>query len=71
MVVAGARHDQKVAHASLGDLVFMLLTAPDKVPGFDPEREVAALLTLEDECGTADGIVLTESRFILTARKPR
>jgi SAM-dependent methyltransferase len=69
MVVYGARHDHKVAYAGLGDVVFMLLTAPFKAPGFDPERELAGLLALEDECGAAAGIVLTESRFILSARK--
>lgn len=70
MVAQGARHDQKVAYGSLGDVVFMLLTAPFKAPDFDPEREIEGLLALEDECGTADGIVLTESRFVLTAQKP-
>jgi SAM-dependent methyltransferase len=69
MVVQGARHDQRVAYGGLGDVVFMLLTAPDTVPDFDPEREIGGLLALEDEHGTADGIVLTESRFILSARR--
>lgn len=71
MAVGGVRHDRKVAYRSLGDVVFMMLVSPFTVPDFDPERQVDALLALADECGIPDGIVLTESRFILVAKKAR
>jgi SAM-dependent methyltransferase len=70
LAVDRAIHAQKVAYASVGDVVFMLLVAPWEIPDFDPERELEALLALEEECGTEAGIVLTETRYLLTARKP-
>jgi hypothetical protein len=48
----------------------MLLTAPWTVPDFDPERDIEALLAMEDALGTKDGIVMTETRYILIANKP-
>jgi len=70
LAVRGARHSRRAAWATLGDVVFMLLIAPWEIPGFDPERDIDALLALEDACGTADGIVLTEGRYLLVAEKP-
>lgn len=64
------RHEYRVAFRSLGDVVFILLTAPWTVPDFDPERDIESLLALEDALGTTDGIVMTETRYILIARKP-
>jgi hypothetical protein len=49
----------------------MLMVAPWEIPGFDPEAEIDALLALEDAHGTDQGIVLTLSRYVMTARKPR
>lgn len=65
--VTTARHEQPVAYASLADIVFLLLVAPWHVPGFDPERDIDALLALEDAQRTPDGIVLTESRYLIVA----
>lgn len=64
------RHEFRVAFASLGYIAFMLLTAPWTVPDFDPERDIEALLALEDALTTPDGIVLTETRELIIARKP-
>jgi len=69
-VVAAWQHRERVAFGSLGDIVYMLLVAPWDIPGFDPEADIEALLAFEDACGTPDGIVLTESRFLIEARKP-
>ena len=58
------------AFGSLGDLVFMLLTAPWTIPAFDVERDLDALLAVEAACRTKDGIVLSEGCYLLVARKP-
>jgi hypothetical protein len=38
--------------------------------GFDVERDVDALLALERDCLTDDGLMVTEDRYLLTARMP-
>ncbi len=58
------------AYASIADLAAMLIVAPWEVPGFDLERDIGALLAVERELGTAEGIVLGEGRYLLRARKP-
>ncbi len=71
MRVNRARQTQRVAYASLGDVVYMLLIAPWTIPGFDPVRDIDALLALEDACRTSDGIVLTEGYYLIEAEKAR
>jgi SAM-dependent methyltransferase len=68
--VAFQRHEYPATFGSLGDVVFMLMTAPWTIPDFDPQKDLDALMALEAELGTADGIVLTEGRYLLEARKP-
>ncbi len=65
MTVKRAMHEHRVAYRSLGDVVFLLLTAPWTIPGFDPVREIDALLALEDAHGSEDGIVLTEGYYLI------
>ncbi len=49
----------------------MLCIAPWEVPDFDPlGADLAALLELERELTTPDGLVLTDGRYIIEARKP-
>jgi len=69
--VESKEHTHRVAYASLGDIVFMLSVAPWEIPDFDLERDLDALLALEMDCGTADGLLVTESRYLIIARKPR
>jgi SAM-dependent methyltransferase len=69
-VLRNEQHDYKVAYGSLGDLVFMLLITPWTIPDFDVERDLETLLTLEADCSTDDGLVMTWSRFLLLAEKP-
>lgn len=65
--VSGVKHYRKVAFRSLGDLVYMILVTPGLIPGFDPARDIDTLLALEDGCHTQDGIILTESRYLIRA----
>ena len=63
-------HDYKVAYGELGDFVFMLAVTPWTIPGFSLERDIESLLALDQECRTKNGLELTESRYILIAKKP-
>ena len=68
--VALQRHDYRVAWASLGELVVQLLVAPWTIPDFEVERDIEALLVLEAALTTPEGIVMTEGRYLLEAKKP-
>jgi SAM-dependent methyltransferase len=68
-VVRNEQHDYKVAYEGLGDIVFMLLITPWTIPDFDVERDIDALLALEADCSTDDGLVMTWSRFLIVAEK--
>ena len=67
--VHGRKHSWKVAYATLGDLVFLLLVAPWTIPDFDPEREIDALLAVEDAYRSDQGIVLEEHRYLMVAER--
>jgi SAM-dependent methyltransferase len=68
--VSFQRNDYEVAFGTLGDLVFMLMTAPWTIPDFDPQLELDALMAVEAELSRPEGIVLSEGRYLLDARKP-
>jgi len=71
VITEAATHDRPVAYQTLEDLVFMLCVAPWSIPGFSPlDRDLDGLLELESALLTKDGIVLTESRFLVEAEKP-
>lgn len=61
---------QPVAYPSLGEFVYMLSVTTWLLAGFDVERDVDALLALERDCLTDDGLMVTEDRYLLTARMP-
>jgi SAM-dependent methyltransferase len=63
-------HDYRVAYPSLSEVVFLLSVMPWEIPDFALDRDLDALLALEASCLTPDGLVLTESRFVLAAQKP-
>ena len=68
--LADAReHDLHVAMGRLGDVVYMLTAVPWAVPGFDVERDVDALLALERACSRDEGLVWTQSNFVIEAVK--
>jgi hypothetical protein len=48
----------------------MLSVAVWTIPDFDVERDIDALLALERDCLTDEGFVVTEDRYLITARKP-
>ncbi len=68
-VTQATSFDTKIAYASLGDLTFMLCVTPWTFPDFDAAQDVRALLEAEHGLRTPDGIVLTESRFLVEAQK--
>lgn len=69
-VIQAVSHEWKAAYAGLGEVVFTLCVAPWEVPDFDPlGRDLPALLSAEESLSTDAGIVLTESRFLIEARK--
>jgi SAM-dependent methyltransferase len=68
-VMRSEQHDYKVAYGGLGELVFMLLITPWTIEGFDVERDLEALLAMEANCSTSDGLVMMWSRFLLVAEK--
>lgn len=63
-------HAYRVAYPSLSELVYLLSVMPWVVPDFALDRDLDALLALERACLTEDGLVLTESRFLIVAQKP-
>ena len=71
LTVTDARwHERRIAFATLGDLVYMMLVAPWSFPTCDPAADIDALLLIEDELATPDGIAVTEVRYLLIAHKP-
>lgn len=67
--VESSEHDARVAYASLGDFVFMLCISPWTIPEFSVETDLDSLLAFESECLTEDGLVVTECRYLIVARK--
>jgi SAM-dependent methyltransferase len=70
-VVTNLEHDCKVAFGILGDFVFMLAVTPWTIPEFGLERDIDSLVSLDEEYHTANGLELTESRFLVIADKPK
>ena len=68
--VHAREHRELVAYPSLGEFAYMLTVAPWTIPEFDVERDLDALLALEADCLGDEGFVVTEDRYLLTARKP-
>ena len=70
LAVEARQHRWRIAYASIGEIVFMLLVAPWEVPGFDPVAQLDQLLAFEESVRTANGIEMTFDRYLLNARKP-
>ncbi len=69
LTVESQIHERRVAYAALGDVVYCLLTAPWEIPDFDPAADIDALLAFEDAHRGEQGIVLTETRYLMVAKK--
>lgn len=69
-IVRADRHAARVAYGSLGDVVYMLCAAPWEISDFSPlDHDLEALIEMERDLRTDDGIVLTEDRFLIEAQK--
>jgi SAM-dependent methyltransferase len=64
------QYRRRVAYRQLGHLVYFLAAAPWYIPNFDLDTDLDALLEVERRLGGPDGIVLSDPRYILEARKP-
>jgi len=67
--VESREHEFRVAYPALGEFVFLLCIAPWEIPDFAVDRDLGALLAFEADCTTEDGLVVTECRFLVVARK--
>ena len=61
--------DYLVAYPTLGEFAYNLACTPWEIEDLDIERDLDALLALERATYTDRGLVLTECRYIITARK--
>ena len=68
-VVRADTSETRVAFGSLGDVVYALTAAPWTVPDFSLERDIDALVAFERKHGGENGILMTESRFVIEATK--
>ena len=68
--VTSVQRDYRVAYPSLREFVFMLAVSPWTIPEFDLVRDLDALIAFETANSSEDGLVVTESRFLIRARKP-
>src|SRR5207247_11201125 len=51
-------------------ILFLICIAPKEIPNFEPlDADLPALLAAEESLSTEQGIVLTESRFLIEARR--
>jgi hypothetical protein len=71
LVVLDARKAKTVrAYSGVGDIVTMLLLDGGLIPDFDPlGLDLEAILEMERELTTAEGLILSEGSFIIEARK--
>lgn len=66
-IVDVRQHERPVAYRHLGELVYELVAAPWTIPDFDVEADLDALLEAERRLGRAEGIVLSDRRYIIEA----
>lgn len=70
VITRAEMHEAQAAYRDLGDIVYLLTALPWEVPDFDVARDIEALVALEKALRRPEGIVLTEGRYIIEARKP-
>ena len=64
------QHSERVAFRVLGELVYMIMLTPHTFPEFDPVRDIDAVLDFEAKQRTEEGIVMTETHYVIRARRP-
>jgi SAM-dependent methyltransferase len=72
-IMESRTHVIPAAYKNLGEFVFMLcVTESWTIPNFDPlGDDLEALLQLEQELTTRDGLVLSDGAFVIEAKKAR
>lgn len=70
VIVRAERCIYPAAYASVEDLVRLFVRAPWTIPDFDVEKDIDALIALEQDLCTDDGVALTEGRFLIVAQRP-
>lgn len=68
-IVRREHYSYRDAFGGLGDLVYWLTASPYRIEGFDVAADIEPLLAIERDLTTAEGIVLTDSRYIMLAEK--
>ena len=68
--VRSKRHDYRVAYATIADLAYNLAVAPWTIPDFEFSRDCDALLALDAQQFTTEGIEMTRALYLLSAAKP-
>jgi SAM-dependent methyltransferase len=64
------RHEYVAVYETLGDFVYMLLTAPWTLPELGVERDIDRLLAMHEGLRTADGrVAVTEVRELIVVRR--
>ena len=59
------------AYVNLGEFVFMLCVTPWTIPDFDPlGRDLEALVQLERDRSTQDGLIMSDGHFLIEAHNP-
>ncbi len=69
-IIQAETHDTYVSFANLGEVAYALTATPWTIPDFELERDLDALLDFGKQLIGPEGIVLTESRYIIEACKP-
>lgn len=63
-------HQERVAYPSLAEFACMLAVVNGDLPDFGVEPDIKDFLALERDHARQEGFVVTEDRYLLTARKP-
>ena len=68
-ILDAREHEYRVAYP-MDALVYLLAIMPWSIPDLDLDSDLDAVLAVESACGGPEGVTLTESRFLIIARKP-
>jgi len=69
-IVQAQSFDTQEAFRDVGQLAYMLCVAPWEIPDFSPlNHDLDALMEIDRTLRTENGIVLTESRFLIEAER--
>jgi SAM-dependent methyltransferase len=69
-IVSMQRHMQAMAFEKLGQIVYTMALAPWSFPDFELEADLDGLLEFEHNRRKPEGVILTDTRYMLEARQP-